>query len=127
MSDFSAAIGHDISALNIQTKSGGSKFHGEAYDFLENTDLNAVNPWANAYSLITLGTPAIKPALIRNQFGGNLGGPIPIPGFKNKLFFFVNYEDFRERDGNSEVTASVPSAAERTGRFQRIALRNACL
>jgi Carboxypeptidase regulatory-like domain/TonB dependent receptor len=120
VSDFSAAVGHDISALNIQTKGGGSKFHGEAYDFLENTDLNAVNPWANAYSLITIGTPAIKPALIRNQFGGNLGGPIPIPGFKNKLFFFVNYEDFRERDGNSEVTASVPSAAERTGDFSEL-------
>jgi hypothetical protein len=120
VADFSAAIGHDISALNIQTKGGGSKFHGEAYDFLENTDLNAVNPWANAYSLITIGTPAVKPALIRNQFGGNLGGPIPIPGFKNKLFFFANYEDFRERDGNQEVTASVPSAAERTGDFSEL-------
>lgn len=120
VSDFSAAIGHDISALNIQTKGGGNKFHGEAYDFLENTDLNAVNPWSNAYSLITIGTPAIKPALIRNQFGGNLGGPIPIPGFKNKLFFFANYEDFRERDGNSEITASVPSAAERTGDFSEL-------
>src|SRR5208283_796275 len=94
VSDFSAAVGHDISALNIQTKGGGDKFHGEAYDFLENTDLNAVNPWSNAYSFITIGTPAIKPSLIRNQFGGNLGGPVPIPGFKNKLFFFVNYEDF---------------------------------
>ena len=120
ISDFSAAIGHDISALNIQTKGGGNKFHGEAYDFLENTDLNAVNPWANAYSLITIGTPAIKPALIRNQFGGNLGGPIPIPGFKDKLFFFANYEDFRERDGNQEVTASVPSAAERKGDFSEL-------
>ncbi len=120
VADFSAANGHDISALNIQTKGGGNNFHGEAYDFLENTDLNAVNPWANAYSLITIGTPAIKPALIRNQFGGNLGGPIPIPGFKNKLFFFANYEDFRERDGNTEVTASVPSGAERTGDFSEL-------
>jgi hypothetical protein len=120
ITDFSAAIGHDISALNIQTKGGGNQFHGEAYDFLENTDLNAVNPWSNAYSLITIGTPAIKPALIRNQFGGNLGGPIPIPGFKNKLFFFANYEDFRERDGNTEITASVPSAAERMGDFSEL-------
>jgi hypothetical protein len=120
VSDFSAAIGHDISAINIQTKGGGNKFHGEAYDFLENTDLNAVNPWSNANSLITLGTPAIKPSLIRNQFGGNLGGPIPIPGFKNRLFFFVNYEDFRERDGNTQVTASVPSAAERMGDFSEL-------
>ena len=120
VSDFSAAVGHDISALNIQTKAGGDHYHGEAYDFLENTDLNAVNPWANAYSLITLGTPAIKPSVIRNQFGGNLGGPVPIPHLKRKLFFFVNYEDFRERDGNQEVTASVPSAAERQGDFSEL-------
>jgi hypothetical protein len=120
ISDFSAAIGHDISALNIQTKGGGNKFHGEAYDFLENTDLNAVNPWTNANSLITTGAASSKPSLIRNQFGGNLGGPIPIPGFKNKLFFFVNYEDFRERDGSTPVYASVPSAAERTGDFSEL-------
>ncbi len=120
VADFSAAVGHDISALNIQTKGGGNKFHGEAYDFLENTDLNAVNPWANAYSLITLGTPAIKPTLIRNQFGGNLGGPIPIPGLKNRLFFFANYEDFRESDGSTEITASVPSGAERKGDFSEL-------
>jgi hypothetical protein len=120
VSDFSAAIGHDISALNIQTKGGGNKFHGEIYDFLENTDLNAVNPWDNASTLITTGVSATKPALIRNQFGGNLGGPIPIPRFKNKLFFFVNYEDFRERDGNSPVAASVPSAAERSGDFSEL-------
>ena len=120
VSDFSAAIGHDISALNIQTKGGGTSFHGEAYDFLENTDLNAVNPWTNADSLITTGVAATKPSLIRNQFGGNVGGPIPIPGLKNKFFFFVNYEDFRERDGSTPVTASVPSAAERTGDFSEL-------
>ena len=120
VADFSAAVGHDISALNIQTKGGGNKFHGEAYDFLENTDLNAVNPWSNAYSLITIGTPAIKPTIIRNQFGGNLGGPIPIPHLRNRFFFFANYEDFRESDGSTEVTASVPSAAERTGDFSEL-------
>lgn len=120
VSDFSAAIGHDISALNIQTKGGGNKFHGEAYDFLENTDLNAVNPWANAYSLITIGTPAVKPTIVRNQFGGNLGGPIPIPRLKNRFYFFANYEDFRESDGSTEVTTSVPSQAERSGDFSEL-------
>jgi hypothetical protein len=119
IADFSAAIGHDISAINIQTKGGGNKFHGEGYDFLENTDLNAFNPWSNALQIIT-GAPATKPSLIRNQFGGNLGGPIPIPGLKNRFFFFVNYEDFIEHDGNQEVAASVPSAAERTGDFSEL-------
>jgi hypothetical protein len=123
VSDFSAATGHDISALNIQTKGGGNKFHGEAYDFLENTDLNAFNPWSNAVQIIT-ATPTAKPTLIRNQFGGNLGGPIPIRGFKNKFFFFVNYEDFLEHDGNQQVSASVPSAAERTGDFSELLAPN---
>jgi hypothetical protein len=119
IADFSAAIGHDISAINIQTKGGGNKFHGEGYDFLENTDLNAFNPWSNALQIIT-SSPTAKPSLIRNQFGGNLGGPIPIPRFKNRLFFFVNYEDFIEHDGNQEIAASVPSAAERTGDFSEL-------
>jgi len=119
VTDFSSAIGHDISAINIQTKGGGNKFHGEGYDFLENTDLNAFNPWSNALQIIT-GAPTAKPILIRNQFGGNLGGPIPIPRFKNRLFFFVNYEDFIEHDGNQEIAASVPSAAERAGDFSEL-------
>ena len=119
IANFSAAIGHDISAINIQTKGGGNKFHGEGYDFLENTDLNAFNPWSNALQIIT-AAPTSKPILIRNQFGGNLGGPIPIPRFKNRLFFFVNYEDFIEHDGNQELAASVPSAAERTGDFSEL-------
>jgi hypothetical protein len=119
ITDFSAAIGHDISAVNIQTKGGGNKFHGEGYDFLENTDLNAFNPWSNALQIIT-GAPTAKPSLIRNQFGGNLGGPIPVPGLKNRLFFFVNYEDFIEHDGNQELVASVPSAAERKGDFSEL-------
>jgi hypothetical protein len=119
IAEFSAATGHDISALTMQTKAGGSKFHGEAYDFLENDALNAFNPWDNAQQIITQ-TPSAKPILKRNQFGGNLGGPIPIPGLKNRFFFFANYEDLIEHDGNQLVAASVPSAAERTGDFSEL-------
>jgi hypothetical protein len=119
VTDFSAAVGHDIAGLNVQTKSGSSKFHGAAYDFLENDAMNAFNPWDNAVQIIT-ASPIAKPVLKRNQFGGNLGGPIPIPGLKNRLFFFVNYEDFIEHGGNQLVTASVPSAAELTGDFSEL-------
>jgi len=123
VSDFSAAIGHDIAGLNVQTKGGSSKFHGEAYDFLENDAMNAFNPWANAEQIIT-ATPSAKPVLKRNQFGGNFGGPIPIPGLKNKLFFFVNYEKFIEHDGNQLVATSVPSGAELTGDFSELLVNN---
>lgn len=122
VADFSAAVGHDISAMNMQTKGGSSHFHGEAFEFMENDDLNAYNPWDKANQIITNGgTPAVKPILKRNQFGGNFGGPVYIPkllpGMRNRFFAFGNYENFIEHDGNQLVTASVPSAAEVTGNF----------
>ena len=123
VADFSAAVGHDIAALTMQTKGGSSQFHGEAYEFFENTALNAVNPWDHANQIIT-GQPAIKPILHRNQFGGNLGGPVYIPKvlpqLRNKIFFFGNYEKMIEADGNRQISTSVPSAAERAGDFSEL-------
>lgn len=123
VTSFSAAVGHDISALNMQTKGGSNQFHGEAYDFLENTDLNATNPYNKLVQVIT-ATPFTKPSIIRNQYGGNLGGPVYIPRLlprlKDRVFFFANYENFIEHDGNSLVTASVPSMAERTGDYSEL-------
>ena len=120
VANYSATVGHDVSALIMQTKGGSSKFHGEVYEFLENNALNAMNPGVKFEDTLNHQTPSI-PTLRRNQFGGNLGGPIYIPkllpSLKNKLFFFVNYDKFIEHDGNSLVEASVPSAAERTGNF----------
>lgn len=124
VTDFSAANGHDVSTLTMQTKGGSSRFHGEAFEFLENDDLNALNPLDKAYSETLLGTPAVKPTLRRNQFGGNLGGPVHIPkllpNLGKKLFFFANYENFIERDGSEPQYTSVPSAAERTGDFSEL-------
>jgi hypothetical protein len=123
VADFSAAVGHDISAITMQTKGGASKFHGEAFDFIENDALNAVNPFTHANNVI-LGLPYTKPKLRRNQFGGNLSGPVYLPkilpGLRDKLFFFANYEDFIEHDGGQVVTGSVPSVAERTGDFSEL-------
>jgi hypothetical protein len=127
VADFSAAVGHDISALTMQTKGGSSQFHGETFEFMENNALNAVNPWTNANEIIT-ATPSTKPILKRNQFGGNLGGPVYIPkllpSMRNKYFFFANYENFIEHDGNQLVTTSVPSAAELTGNFSELLAPN---
>ncbi|HEX4005103.1 MAG TPA: TonB-dependent receptor [Acidobacteriaceae bacterium] len=127
VTDFSAAVGHDISALNMQTKGGTSTFHGEAFEFMENTDFNATNPYDKLVQGIT-ATPAVKPTIIRNQFGGNLGGPVYIPKIlpwlRDRLFFFANYENFIEHDGNQLVEAQVPSAAERTGDFSELLTGN---
>jgi hypothetical protein len=129
VADFSAATGHDIAALIMQTKGGSSNFHGEGFEFLENNDLNAMNPGVKFEDFLNGQTPSV-PILKRNQFGGNLGGPIFIPkllpGLKKRLFFFANYEKFIEHDGNSLVEASVPSAAERTGNFCELLYTSNC-
>jgi hypothetical protein len=74
----------------LVTKSGTSQFHGSAFEFFRNRQLNA-----NDYFLKKAGIP--KPILNRNQFGGTLGGPI----IKDKTFFFVSYQGTRERNGAS--------------------------
>jgi hypothetical protein len=124
VADFSAANGHDFSTLSMQTKGGSSTFHGQAYDFIENDAFNATNPFDKAFAGYSGSDNFTKPTLRRNQFGGGVGGPVYIPkfltGLRNKAFFFANYENFIESDGNQPVYQSVPSAAERTGDFSEL-------
>ena len=85
-SNYSAEYGRVGGAVvNAVMKSGTNQFHGTAYEFLRNTALNATG---------FLFSPAVfvKPTLQRNQFGATIGGPI----VKNKLFFFADYEGFRQ-------------------------------
>jgi hypothetical protein len=76
--------------INIVTASGSNAFHGSAYEFLRNSALDARN-------FFDFGA---VPEFQRNEFGGSLGGPIQ----KNKSFFFVNYEGFRQNLALSDVT-----------------------
>ncbi len=96
--------------VNFTTKSGTNELHGTAYEFLRNKELNA-NTFFNNLN----GTP--RPAFTQNQFGVNLGGPVYIPKLydgRNKTFFFLNYEGFRLRQGQSS-TQTVPTLQDRTG------------
>jgi len=72
------------------TKSGTDHLHGNAYEFLRNTALNANNFFLNGE-----GTP--RPAYRRNQFGGTLGGPL----LKDRAWFFISYQGTRETNGTS--------------------------
>jgi Carboxypeptidase regulatory-like domain len=83
------------------TKSGTNKFHGNAFFFGENQNLNA-NTWAAKL------TGAPRAAFNRAIFGGTLGGPI----FKDKLFFFVDYQGARQHNSTIE-NRTVVSAADR--------------
>ena len=83
------------------TKSGTNHLHGSAFGFLESYKLDA-NSWTNKDSLII--TP-INP-FTQTIFGGTLGGPI----FKDKLFFFMDYEGYREHTGGTETDSVAPAA-----------------
>jgi hypothetical protein len=86
--------------INAMTRYGTNEWHGRVWEFLRNTDLNA-----EGFFKPDVGG---KPALHRNQFGGTLGGPIK----KDKLFFFIDYEGFRQTQSFTD-RASLPSCAER--------------
>jgi hypothetical protein len=90
------------------TKSGTNQFHGNAFWFLENTNLNA-NSWTNKH---TADKSAIgpTPALNRSIFGGTFGGPI----FRDRLFFFVDYQGARQHNSTTEFR-SVATNAMRAG------------
>ncbi|HUA01293.1 MAG TPA: carboxypeptidase regulatory-like domain-containing protein [Candidatus Aquilonibacter sp.] len=96
---YGAQFGGNGAVINAVTKSGTNDFHGSAYEFLRNSALDA----RNYFDLNPDGTPDSKPPFRRNQFGGSLGGPI----VKNKLFFFGNYEGYRQSLGR-HVGTSVP-------------------
>jgi hypothetical protein len=107
--NFTAEYGNRSGAvINIVTKSGTNGFHGVAFENLRNEDMNA-NSWANDYN----GLP--KQVYRYNYFGANLGGPVR----RNRIFFFYNFEDFKQNVPGSIAQAEVPTALERQGNFSQ--------
>src|SRR5712691_9361099 len=87
--------------VNIVTKSGTNQFHGSAFEYLRNDVLEAPDFFTNKQG-------GKKNPLHRNQYGATLGGPI----LKERLFFFLSYEGFRQVAPTVSSTR-VPSDAER--------------
>jgi outer membrane receptor protein involved in Fe transport len=81
------------------TKSGTNSFHGDAYEFLRNTALDANNFFLNGAEQSATGVPVVtpRPTYRRNQFGGTLGGPL----IKDRAWFFISYQGTRETNGTS--------------------------
>ncbi len=88
--------------INATTRSGTNTLHGSVWEYLRNTDLNAVGFFQ------PLG--GVKPVYIQNQFGAAAGGPI----IRNKLFLFGDYEGLR-RITRTLTYATVPTAAQKSG------------
>jgi len=100
--------------INLVTKSGSNNWHGNLREYNRNT-LFAANDWFNNRSALP------RPPLIRNQFGGNLGGPVK----KDKLFFFFDYEGLR-RSSSSQNVRAVPTAQFRAGQLGYINSNAGC-
>jgi outer membrane receptor protein involved in Fe transport len=101
-----AQYGNGLTSINLITKSGTNQFHGSAYEYDQNTDLNA----RGFYN--TTGPKSIEHW---NEYGGTVGGPV----VKNKLFFFFAYQ----RNPSSTPTSglySYPTAAMEAGDFYGI-------
>ncbi|MEP6850751.1 MAG: carboxypeptidase regulatory-like domain-containing protein [Acidobacteriota bacterium] len=112
--------------VNVVTKSGNSKFHGDVYEFWRNEKLNA-NPFLTNRTAplgIDSNGKAKRPPLRYNNFGGTFGGPLVFPHFgeggpmleKGNTFFFFS-EEVRRVIVYPSFTSTVPTAALRQGNF----------
>src|SRR5712692_7711305 len=93
--------------VNIVSKSGTNRLHGDTYEFVRNSALDARS----------FNDPSHIPHLVQNQFGGSLGGPLR----SHNTFFFGNYEGFRLGNGVTQIE-TVPTALERQGDFSQSGL-----
>jgi hypothetical protein len=105
---------HAGGTISVVTKSGTNLLHGDVFEFARHHRFNATSPFAG-----------INPAtgkrrddgLVRNQFGGTLGGPIA----KDRLFFFAAYQGSRATQTPADSITFVPTAAMLAGDFTQVA------
>jgi Carboxypeptidase regulatory-like domain len=103
-SNYNAEYGQSAGAVvNIVTKSGGNKFHGDAFEFLRNGYFNSRPYFANTAD-----------NLHRHQFGGTIGGPVIIPHLSTgaKTQFFFGYQHTLYHQGSTTSNTTVPTLAE---------------
>jgi hypothetical protein len=102
---YSAAFGRGTTSVNAVTKSGTNDYHGDVFEFLRNTDLDARSFFA-----------ATRSPFQRNQYGGVFGGPIR----KDRLFFFIAYQGTNQVGAPGVTTYQTLTGLERTGNFSDI-------
>ncbi len=115
LNNTSAEFGRSAGAnVNIAIKSGSRSLHGTAYEYLRNDKFDANDFFANR-----LGTGKVP--FRQNQYGFTLGGPMEIPKIyhgREKTFWFLNWEGYRRRRGNNDITTT-PIADQRNGDFSQ--------
>jgi hypothetical protein len=109
-SNFAAEYGQSTGAvLSYTMKSGTNQFHGSAYDYLDNEDLNGAGPYSHT-----------RPKSRVNDYGGTVGGPVWIPKLyngRNKTFFFFSFETRPTTTTTSTNLLTVPTAQYQAGNF----------
>lgn len=103
--NYSAQFGRGTSSVSAATRSGTNEFHGSAFWFLRNTELDSRAFFS-----------ASRPVFKRNQYGATFGGPI----VKNKLFFFVGYQGTKVRGSPGTQAYTTLTPAQRTGDFSAL-------
>ncbi len=107
-SSLSAEYGRNSGAMvNVATRSGTNEFHGEAFDYIRNNDVDARN-YFNQH-------PVPMSTFKRNNPGGDVGGPVIVPHIydgRDKTFFFVSYEGLLQSQGLT-INSGVPTTAQR--------------
>jgi hypothetical protein len=117
--------------VTAATRAGSNELHGSIYEFLRNDKLNA-----NSWTTNRTGTPDPKTGKVprspfkRNEYGFTVGGPVYLPAIYNghdKTFFFVNWEQTKQRSPDDFIT-TVPTELQRKGDFsQTVDGRNALI
>jgi hypothetical protein len=121
-SNYDAEFGRSASStVNVVTRSGGDKYHGGGFEFVQNNIFNAENAGTKLTNPTAKGYAAVPPFHF-NDFGWDLGGPIPYIQPKGKLFFFAGQEWKKFRGVYPGLTAAsvqetFPTAAEAAGNF----------
>jgi len=111
--NYSAEYGRASGAVfNVSIKSGTNQLHGGLWEYNRNTDFNAIGPFKPPTNVLT--GKSQKPVLVKNQFGGDIGGPMPI--FKGKIFYFGDLESNRQVQGQYSAS-TVPNSNQRQGVF----------
>ncbi len=111
---YSSEFGNSAGAvINATIKSGTNQYHGNLFEYLRNSVLDA-NSWINNASPIN-GKAIPKGRFVQNQFGGTFGGPI----IKDKTFFFGDFERFSSRQSTT-ITSTVPTPLMKTGNFTEL-------
>jgi hypothetical protein len=117
-SNFAPEFGQVTGGLfNFTSRSGTNQFHGSAYDYFTNEDLNAGIPFTDSGN-----GHLVRPRSRKSDFGGSIGGPVWIPKVydgHDRTFFFFNYEMYRSHQGN-DIFGTVPTDAMRNGDFGSI-------